>query len=194
MREIAAFRLRPQRYFIFVGAVEPKKNIERLIDAYLSTGSRYPLVIVGKLGWDYERVVEKIESAAPLFSRRKAPPRQRIIHLPYLPFFQMLSLVENARAMLFPSLYEGFGLPVLEAMLLGTPVVAANTSSLPEVVGEAGLLADPYDSMAIGQAIRMIDHDDDLRAELSRRGPEQAAQFSPERYSERVKALYDELL
>ncbi|MCE7029168.1 glycosyltransferase family 4 protein [Jiella avicenniae] len=196
-REVNAFGLTPQKYFVFVGALEPKKNLERLIDAYLAAGSDHRLVIVGKLGWGFEAIVEKlrrISDRPPVMpDGGPSPLAERIIHLSYLPFTQVLSLIENARALLFPSLYEGFGLPALEAMLLGTPVVSANTSSLPEVVGEAGLLVDPYDPVAITRAIRDIDHDADLRAELKRRGPEQAALFSPDRFTERMKAVYDDL-
>ncbi|MBP0617879.1 glycosyltransferase family 4 protein [Jiella mangrovi] len=197
-REIHAFGLTPQKYFVFVGALEPKKNLERLIDAYLAADSDHRLVIVGKLGWGYERIVEKLQriSERPPVTRDGEPSTlsDRIIHLSYLPFTQVLCLIENARALLFPSLYEGFGLPALEAMLLGTPVISANTSSLPEVVGEAGLLVDPYDESAISRAIRTIDHDADLREELKRRGPAQAALFSPERFTERMKAVYDDAL
>ena len=197
-REVSAFGLTPQKYFVFVGALEPKKNLERLIDAYLAAGSQNPLVIIGKLGWGYERIVEKLQRVAerpPVGPDGELLPlTERIIHLSYLPSTQVLSLVENARALLFPSLYEGFGLPALEAMLLGTPVIAANTSSLPEVVGDAGLLVDPYDQVSITRAIRMIDHDGDLRDELKRRGPVQAALFSPERFAERMKLVYDSVL
>jgi glycosyltransferase involved in cell wall biosynthesis len=87
-------------------------------------------------------------------------------------------------------LYEGFGLPALEAMMLGTPVICSNTSSLPEVAGNAALMVDPYDTTALSTAIRAIDADADLRADLSRRGIAQAALFSPTAYRERIAALY----
>ena len=197
-REVAAFGLTPQKYFVFVGALEPKKNLERLIDAYLAAGSDHPLVIVGKFGWGFERIVEKLQRVQerPPVGLDGMPSKltERIIHLSYLPFTQVLSLIENARALLFPSLYEGFGLPALEAMLLGTPVISANTSSLPEVVGEAGLLVDPYDPVSITRAVRTIDQDGDLREELKKRGPVQASLFSPERFTERMTAVYDGLL
>ena len=95
--------------------------------------------------------------------------------------------------MVFPSLYEGFGLPVLEAMLLGTPVVTSRTSSLPEIAGDAALYVNPYESDEIAQAIKTITADEGLRAELSQRGRVQAELFSVARYRERVAALYQRL-
>src|SRR6266849_5510229 len=91
---------------------------------------------------------------------------------------------------LFPSLYEGFGLPVLEAMLLGTPVMTSKVASLPEVAGDAALLVDPTDTEQMAAAIRKLDQDGDLRAELNERGRERANLFSPEIYRERLTKLY----
>lgn len=196
--EIAAFGLESDGYFLFLGAIEPKKNVARLIDAYLSSGSRRPLVIAGKLGWSYEPVVARIEMLAER-NRRKPPrgrgaaPQREIVRLSYLPLHQVVSLLRGARALLFPSLYEGFGLPALEAMLLGTPVLASNVSSLPEIVGEAGLLVDPHDPLALARAIRRLDRDDDLCSAFRVRGPLQAARFSPALYAERLAALYASL-
>lgn len=87
-------------------------------------------------------------------------------------------------------LYEGFGLPALEAMLLGTPVMTSNTSSMPEVVGEAALKVDPYDVRAMVEAIRALDADADLRGHLAELGPKQASLFAPERYQERIRDAY----
>ncbi|MBO0661386.1 glycosyltransferase family 4 protein [Jiella sp. MQZ9-1] len=191
LREVDALQLTPQEYFVFVGALEPKKNVERIIDAYMTSGSTYPLVIIGKLGWGYDPILDKLDTIAQRPSGAKRP---HIIRLSYLPSNQVFALIENARALLMPSLYEGFGLPALEAMLLGAPVIAANSSSLPEVVADAGVLVDPYDTTAISRAIRMIDHDADLRAALAQSGPEQAGKFSQDKYDQRISALYRELL
>jgi glycosyltransferase involved in cell wall biosynthesis len=115
----------------------------------------------------------------------------RGIHrLDYVSLAGLVTLVRGARAVIFPSLYEGFGLPVLESMVLGTPVVASRESALPEVAGEAALLVDPYDTDQMARAIATIVNDADLRAELARRGPLQAAKFSVERYRERVAEVY----
>jgi glycosyltransferase involved in cell wall biosynthesis len=96
--------------------------------------------------------------------------------------------------LLFPSLYEGFGLPVLEAMSLGTPVMTSNAASLTEVAGDAALLVDPLDIQAMTKAIQKIDADSDLRAELALRGARRAELFSPEAYRQRIGALYRSVL
>jgi glycosyltransferase involved in cell wall biosynthesis len=105
----------------------------------------------------------------------------------------LVSLIRGARAVIFPSLYEGFGLPVLEAMQLGTPVITSRTSSLPEIGGDAALYVNPYDINDIARAIRTIASDQGLRAELARRGLVQAELFSVARYRERVAELYQRL-
>lgn len=195
--EIAsAFGVGFREYFLFVGAIEPKKNLSRLIDAYAASGSRHPLLIAGGLGWQYDRDLEKINDERFLTSQNdqnQSRPKRRVRRLSYLPLPQLVSLIRGARAVLFPSLYEGFGLPVLEAMLLGTPVLTSNVASLPEISGDAAILVDPLDSLAISRAIRDLDQDADLRAELSLRGPKRAAFFSPKIYQKTVADLYKSL-
>jgi glycosyltransferase involved in cell wall biosynthesis len=122
-----------------------------------------------------------------------APEKRRLRRLDYADRSALVSLIKGAQAVLFPSLFEGFGLPVLEAMMLGTPVVTSRTSSLPEIGGDAALYVDPHDVDDIARAIRTISADADLRAELSRRGLKQAELFSVARYRQRVAALYDRL-
>jgi glycosyltransferase involved in cell wall biosynthesis len=116
-----------------------------------------------------------------------------VFRFEYVSIPMLVTLIRGARAVVFPSLYEGFGLPVLEAMQLGTPVVTSRTSSLPEIAGDAALYVNPYDTYQIAQAIKTISADDGLRAELSRRGRAQAELFSMARYRERVAALYERL-
>jgi glycosyltransferase involved in cell wall biosynthesis len=106
----------------------------------------------------------------------------------------LASLIRGARGVLFPSVYEGFGLPALEAMQLGAPVLASTGGSLPEVTGEAALLVDPFDVAAIRRAIEALDADEGLRGELSRRGPVQAERFSPAAYGKRLSELYARVL
>jgi glycosyltransferase involved in cell wall biosynthesis len=192
-----AFNLEMKEYFLFCGSLEPKKNISRLIDAYAVSGTRYPLVIAGALGWQCQVDVEKIQNERFLNYRiedGRISADRHVRRLAYVPFAQLVALIRGARALLFPSLYEGFGLPVLEAMLLGTPVMTSNVSSLPEVAGEAALLVDPTDMDQIAAAIRKIDHDADLRAELSANGRERAKFFSPEAYRLRLREIYSRLL
>jgi glycosyltransferase involved in cell wall biosynthesis len=183
-----------KEYLLFWGSIEPKKNIGRIVEAYLASGLETPLVIVGARAWRAEGELRLLDAFANGKPAKGDVRRGRIIQLPYAPFGLLVSLIRGAKAALFPSLYEGFGLPVLEAMLLGTPVLCSNTSSLPEVAGDAALSVDPYDTAAIGAGLRALDADADLRADLARRGLEQAAQFSPERYRAHLAALYQRFL
>jgi glycosyltransferase involved in cell wall biosynthesis len=203
-----------QGYFLFFGAIEPKKNVGRLIEGFLTANVKTPLLLVGKAAWKSEQELRLM----PLAERRRAAaeagperwsvrqglaagaPRAvaergeaSVMRLDYVPYSMLISLIRGAKAVVFPSIYEGFGLPVLEAMQLGVPVITSNTSSLPEVAGDAALLVDPYDPRAIGEAVRRLDGDAGLRDDLSRRGLQQAARFSPEFYRARLGELYGRL-
>ena len=187
-REVeSTYRLPAGGYFLYVGAIEPKKNIGRLLEAYLASGTTAPLVLAGPRAW-------KAEEELRLYLGDELRLRDRIRVLDYVPLSLLVSLIRSARALLFPSIYEGFGLPVLEAMLLGTPVLSANTGSIPELAGDAALLVDPYDGRAMTEGIRALDGNHALRAQLVERGTQQAARFSPECYAERVGELYSRLL
>jgi glycosyltransferase involved in cell wall biosynthesis len=190
------FGLDFRSYYLFYGAIEPKKNISRLIDAYAGSGSQFPLIIVGTLGWMYDKDVDKINDEQFLYYRREADrlvPSRRVRRIPYLPVSQLMTLVKGARGLLFPSLYEGFGLPVLEAMTLGTPVITSNVASLPEITGGAAVLVDPTDVDSITKAIRAFDHDEGLRQDLALKGRKRAAFFEPAAYQDRVANLYARL-
>lgn len=192
-----SFNIEPGGYYLFFGALEPKKNVGRLIDAFIASGTDRKLVIAGGLGWDYEGDLDKIEAARSSALRiegRHIAPDERIRRLSHLPLFQLTALIRSARAVVFPSLYEGFGLPVLESMLLGTPVITSNVSSLPELAGDAALLVDPMSIASIMAAINKIDEDDRLAGELAARGRAQAAKFSPQIYKEKIDTLYADLL
>ncbi|MEE4316616.1 MAG: glycosyltransferase family 1 protein, partial [Erythrobacter sp.] len=171
-------------YYLFFGALEPKKNLARLLEAHLASGSKHPLVIIGAPGWGSERDVKLLEQLAAL------DRENRIKWLGYLPRQTLATVIAGARAVVFPSLYEGFGLPVLEAMSLGTPVITSNTSSLPEVAGEAALLVDPMKVRGIARAIHALDGDERAVTELSRRGLAQAERFSASAYRGRLAEFY----
>lgn len=191
-----SFGLEPGGYWLFFGAIEPKKNVGRMIQAFLASGVAGPLVIVGKKAWKSEdelRLMFDDHIRSMVLDGGTLRTRRKIILLDYAPFRLLVNLIRSARAVLFPSLYEGFGLPALEAMLLGTPVITANTASMPEVVGDAALTVDPYDISALVQAIQAMDGDAELRARLAHAGPGRAALFSPERYAARLAALYARL-
>jgi glycosyltransferase involved in cell wall biosynthesis len=184
------FNLPYQGYFLFFGAVEPKKNVHRLIEAYLSLATSTPLVIVGRRVWGSEpelRLLQRDETQ-PLRATFR-----NIRRIDYLPRSLLLRLIRGAKAVTFPSIYEGFGLPVLEAMTLGTPVLTSNVSSLPEVAGDAAVLVDPYDTRSIMAGLRELDRDAGLRERLSKAGLAQAERFSVARYQERLTRLYEEL-
>lgn len=184
-------------YFLFWGSIEPKKNIGRMIEAYLASKVDAPLVIVGAQAWKADEELRLLNDENITFLRRldhDIVTRKRVIQLSYAPFSLLVSLIRGAKAALFPSLYEGFGLPALEAMLLGTPVICSNTSSLPEVVGDAALMVDPYDTAAISAAIRRVDGDAGLRADLAAKGLVQAGQYTPERYRTRLGEVYSRYL
>ena len=177
----------PPAYFLYLGTIEPRKNLLRLLRAweplYLA-GEAPPLVIVGKRGWLSEPFFEAVE---------RSPAREGLILTGYVLDDDLPALIAAATAFVFPSLYEGFGLPPLEAMACGTPVLCSDRSSLPEVVGDAALLFDPTDEEAIRAAMRRIWADEALREALRRRGMARAKRFSWRRTAEETLRLYRRL-
>ncbi|HSL23359.1 MAG TPA: glycosyltransferase family 1 protein [Vicinamibacterales bacterium] len=175
-------------FVLYAGNIRPHKNLERLIDAFYELRGEgfghLKLLIIG----------DEISKYATL---RRAVHRHKLHkHVRFLGFVSddtLAALYRLAAVFVFPSLYEGFGLPPLEAMASGTPVVTSNVSSLPEVVGDAALLVDPYDTAAIGGAVKLVLTDETLREDLRRRGFARAAEFSWARAAERVRAIYAEV-
>lgn len=199
--EVASiFGLEHKKFFLFFGAIEPKKNIGRIIEAYLASQVSYPLVIVGQLVWKNAndlrllgvpgsgRAAEAYDPTVGHVTRTSS-----IVRLEYLPLNLLTSLIRCARSVVFPSLYEGFGLPILEAMQLGTAVITGSEGANPEIAGDSAILVDPYDVNAIAQAIRDVAHDDALMRYYEAEGLERAKLFSPERYAERLDSLYTTL-
>jgi alpha-1,3-rhamnosyl/mannosyltransferase len=183
---LAPLGLRPGQYLLFLGTIEPRKNLLRLLQAMELTASTIgPLVLAGGHGWNdigIRAMVERLERAG------------RVRSLGYVPDELRPVLLTGARAFVYPSLYEGFGLPPLEAMACGTPVLTSNVSSLPEVVGDAALCVSPDDVDALAAALTRLWRDDILRAELRARGLVQARQFSWERTARSTLDVYRAVL
>jgi glycosyltransferase involved in cell wall biosynthesis len=168
------YQIPDAKYIIYVGAIQPRKNIETLIEAYKIIKKEknlkdLKLVIAGDLGWQYEPILEKIKSTGSVIYTGKFETKD-------LP-----ALLAGAKVFVLPSLYEGFGLPVLEAMACGTPVIAANNSSLVKIVDNAGLLFNVYSNQNLAEALKKILENDKLRGDLRRKGLERAKDFSWEK-------------
>ena len=172
----------PEHFILFVGALQPRKNIEGLVAAF-EAFSRTPaptsnpqdsvhLVLACGGGWKEEQILERIH---------RSPLHDRIHLFRRLSLSDLAGLYQAAQVFVLPSFSEGFGMPVLEAMAAGTPVVASRMSSLPEVVGDAALLVDPTDATDTAHAIERLIRDQSLRQQLVTRGHERAAQFTWER-------------
>lgn len=177
----------PTPYLLYVGGITARKNIARLFEAYARVRERHPqitLVIGGKRQWQ----TRAIDAA---FERLQLADQ---VHFTgYVADADLPTLYSAATAFVFPSLYEGFGLPPLEAMACGTPVITANVSSLPEVVGDAALLVDPYDVQSLADAIERVIQDDALRRMLRQRGLERAAQFSWAQVARKTVQVYEQV-
>ncbi|HEV7689378.1 MAG TPA: glycosyltransferase [Hyphomonadaceae bacterium] len=186
-RVLSRFGLAPDGYALFVGALEPKKNLRRMIEAFLETEGDMPLAIVGGKAWMLESELGWIEGVLGEAARK------RLRFLGYVEREDLRRLYAGAQFFLFPSLYEGFGLPPLEAMTMGAPVITSNVSSLPEVCGDAALYVDPMDRDDIRRKIEQMRGDAQLRARLSASGREQAAKFSLEAYAGRLGEAYRKL-
>jgi len=174
-------------FVLYAGNVKPHKNLERLIQAF---------DLVRKRGLDHLKLVLIGDEISKYAALRRAVHRHRLHQyvrfLGYLPEETLAVMYRLAGVFVFPSLYEGFGLPPLEAMASGTPVVTSNVSSLPEVAGDAAVLVDPYDPVAIADGIHRVLTDEGLRRDLRRRGLARAHQFSWEQSVRRVREIYSE--
>jgi glycosyltransferase involved in cell wall biosynthesis len=175
----------PDDYLLHVGTLQPRKNLLRLIEACRVSRNAchapFSLVLVGKAGW---------LSGPILAAAREHADLVRL--LDYVPDEDLAGLYSGARALVFPSLYEGFGFPVLEAMACGAPVICANVSSLPELAGEAALLIDPLDTSALASAILQVLTDSALRAALAEKGFAQIRKFSWAKAAREALAVLEE--
>lgn len=161
----------PENFFLFVGTLEPRKNLSRVLDAWsrIAPDCAYDLAIAGRSGWKNEPLLRAIEAS---------PFRKRIHLTGYIPEADLPALIGAAHAFVWPSLLEGFGLPPLEAMACGTPVIASKTGSLPEVAGDAAILVDPYHVETIAEALRRLSGEAALHRQLREKGLARAAGFT----------------
>jgi len=183
-----------ESYLLYVGTLHPRKNLVRLVQAFSllvqspTSNSQSPIpklqmVLAGQKGWLYDEVFAQV---------RKLGLTGRVILTGYVPDADLAALWSGARAFVYPSLYEGFGFPVLEAMACGTPVICSNVSSLPEVAGDAALQVDPLDTEALAQALHHVMSDDGLCRMLVERGYRQIRRFSWQRCAQEILQVFDE--
>ncbi|HEX5760572.1 MAG TPA: glycosyltransferase family 1 protein [Thermoanaerobaculia bacterium] len=183
-RELGA----PEGYLLYAGTLEPRKGLHLLLDAWESLRAQAPatppLVLAGGYGWRSRDLVRRIERLRPA----------GVVALGHLPRARLVAVVQAARLFAYPSLYEGFGFPPAEALACGVPVVATRSSSLPEVVGDAGLLVEPADAGALATALAGVLADPALAADLAARGPARAARFLWARAAESTEEVFREAL
>jgi glycosyltransferase involved in cell wall biosynthesis len=183
-----------ESYLLYVGTLHPRKNLVRLVQAFaallqsLAASSNrrmdgLQLVLAGQKGWHYDEIFAEV---------RRLGLTERVVLTGYVPGADLGGLLSGALAFVFPSLYEGFGLPVLEAMACGTSVVCSATSSLPEVAGDAALLVDPLDTEEISRALYQIVVDEPLRRVLVERGFQQVQRFSWQRCAQETLQVLEE--
>lgn len=174
-------------YLLFVSTIEPRKNVLNIIKAFnilREKGANYNLVLIGKIGWKSEKILEEIE---------KSPFRSFIYHLSYIERNELGNYYKNAFCLLFPSFYEGFGFPILEAFSMGCPVITAKNSSLVEI-GRDGCLYTETSPKSIASAVLKLFEDKNLREKMIERGYEISKNFSWEKTSQETYKLFNEIL
>jgi glycosyltransferase involved in cell wall biosynthesis len=175
------------RYALAIGTIEPRKNLPALVRAFTGVAATDPevrLVVAGPDGWDQDAFTTAVAAS---------PARDRVVRLPYVREEARRDLLAGASLFVYPSLYEGFGFPPLEAMRAGVAVVASDAGSLPEVLGDAAVLVDPHDEDALAGAMVRVLTEDARRADLVRRGRARAARYSWDTTIDRVVELYRRL-
>jgi len=175
-------------YILTVGSIQPRKNLGRLLEAYsllrrkLPKGKLPQLLLVGKRAWLYDETLRAIQ---------KLEVGKSVILTGYVPEADLPALYTGARCFVYPSYFEGFGLPPLEAMQCGTPVIVGDRTSLPEVVGDAAVMVDPFNVTAIANAIETVVRDSELQATLSVKGLERARLFDWRETARQTLAVYE---
>ena len=187
--KLKKWSLKPAEYILSVGTLEPRKNLGNLFKAYdlLPNGfkKKWPLVVVGMSGWKEKNIIKEMETLI-----RKG----NLVPLGYLSDDQLATVYAGAKLFVYPSLYEGFGMPPLEAMACGIPVISSNRASLPEVVGQAGVMVDPEDINAVSHAIESVLTDSQKHHTMSREGLRQAAKFTWQACAEKTFGVYQKIL
>jgi len=173
----------PERFLLFVGTVQPRKNLTTLLEAFARLGPEFPwpLFVVGAAGWLDSPIYRRVEDLGLA---------RRVRFTGYVPPEELRYWYSAATIFIYPSLYEGFGLPLLEAMACETPVITSNCSALPEVAGDAAVLVEPTDPLAIAAAIQSLVMDEERRRMLAQAGRERARQFTWERTARETAAVY----
>jgi glycosyltransferase involved in cell wall biosynthesis len=170
---LSKHKLKSKQYILAVGTLEPRKNLRVALQAYMSLSAlvrkNFPLVIVGMKGWNNDALEQQVK---PLIASGE------VKLLGYLTREDLIDVVAGATMLIYPSVYEGFGLPVLEAMACAVPVITSNVSSLPEVIGDTGILIDPHDVDMLRDNIQLLIDDQALNSKLSQLGFERSKQFS----------------
>ena len=174
----------PERYFLSLGTIEPRKNIRNIIAAFERLAGDETLVIAGGKGWLCR---DTFERAA------RSPARDRIRFIGYVHEADKPALYSAAIALVYPSFYEGFGMPPLEAMACGTPVIASHVTSLGEVVGDAGMLVDPYNASELADAMAAVRDSSSLASELKKRGLERSRMFSWKKSAAALEGVFNSL-
>ncbi len=178
-----------EQYFLYLGTLEPRKNLERLIEAYADFVRTHDhpaqLVLAGGKGWLYDGIFAKVQALGL---------EQQVVFTQYIEEGDLCALMSGALAFVFPSIYEGFGMPPLEAMACGTPVLVSDAASLPEVTGDAAVIVQPDSTASIAEGLHQLFTDAARRQRLSEAGLARAAQFSWERSAAMLYDVYAELL
>jgi alpha-1,3-rhamnosyl/mannosyltransferase len=190
---------RERPFFLSVGTLEPRKNIPRLIDAWQHLDIDCDLVMVGRWGWRVSEIQHRLRTGGkyqllPQGESWLFPSGNRIIRYEYLPAEDLTSLYHTAVGLVYPSLFEGFGLPVLEAMSCGCPVVTSQDSAMAEVAQEAAWLCDPLDEDSLGEAMCRLNSDWVEREKKKRSGLKRAQQFSQEKFAASLLTVYHSIL
>ena len=174
-------------YLLYIGTLQPRKNLARLVKAFVKSGLPHQLVLAGKKGWHARSILDTINNLAPL-------QRDAVLLPGYIDEEDKAGLISGADVLLYPSLYEGFGFPLLEGQACGTPVLASDTSSLPEIAGNGAVLVDPLNISELAESMRRIASDYELRKQLVETGLINVRRFTWEKTAIHVLQTFDRVL